>query len=81
MTNRMMDRFNIGRSEREHKNSFCGASFIWYCTSGDLVDHFKQFVEDNELGPNYLLHLSMDGPNVNLAFQEKLSKHLRANLD
>ena len=36
---------------------------------------------DNELDSNYLLYLSMDGPNVNLAFQEKLSKHLRDNLD
>ena len=36
---------------------------------------------DNELDPNYLLHLGMDGPNVNLAFQEKLSKYLGDNLD
>ena len=34
----------------------------------------------NELDPNYLLHLSMNGSNVNLALQEKLSKHLRDNL-
>ena len=45
------------------------------------MDHFKQFVVDSELDLNYLLHLSMDGPNVNLAFQEKLFKHLRDNLD
>ena len=35
----------------------------------------------NLIDPIYLLHPSMDGPNVNLAFQEKLSKHLRDNLD
>ena len=46
------------------------------------MDHFKQLVVDNELDPNCLLHLSTDGPNVNLAFQEKLlSEHLRDNLD
>ena len=38
-------------------------------------------VVDNEFDTNSLLHLSMDGPNVNLAFQEKLSKHLRDNLN
>ena len=31
-----------------------------HCTSDDLVDHFKQFMLDNELDPNYLLHLGMD---------------------
>ena len=35
---------------------------------------------DSELDPNYLLHLSMDGPNVNLAFKDKLSKHLKDHL-
>ena len=38
-------------------------------------------VVDNEFDTNSLLHLSMDGPNVNLALQEKLSKHLRDNLN
>ena len=70
-------------SYSEHKivNRYCGSPFLGHCTSDDLVDHFKQFMLDNELVPNYLLHLGMDGPNVNLAFQEKLSKYLRDNLD
>ena len=38
-------------SESEHKvlNRYCGSLFIRHCTSDDLVDHFKQFVVDNEL--------------------------------
>ena len=70
-------------SESEHKalNKYCCSLFLGHCTSDDLVDHFKQFVVDNELDTNSLLHFSMDGPNVNLAFQEKLSKHLRDNLN
>ena len=86
-TNRLVDKQYDGYvqhwSESEHKvlNRYCSSLFLWYCTSGDLVDHFKQFVVDSELDLNYLLHLSMDGPNVNLAFQEKLFKHLRDNLD
>ena len=35
----------------------------------------------NELDPNYLLHLSMNGLNVNVAFQEKLFKYIRDHLD
>ena len=60
-------------SESEHKvlNRYCGSLFLRHWASDDLVDHFKQFVVDNELDTNYLLHISMDGPNVNLAFQEK----------
>ena len=45
------------------------------------MDHFKQFMVDNKPERNYLLHLSMDRPNLNLTFQEKLSKYLRDNLE
>ena len=73
-TNRLVDKQYDGYiqylSESEHKflNRYCGSLFFGHCTSDDLVDHFKQFVVDSEVDPNYLLHLSMDGPNMNLAF-------------
>ena len=76
-TNRLVDKQCDGYvqygSESEHKvlNRYCASLFLGHCTSDDLVDHFKQFVVDNELYRNYLLHLSMDGPNVNSAFQEE----------
>ena len=85
--NRLVDKQYDGYvqywSDSEHKivNRYCGSLFLGHCTSDDVVDHFKQFMLDNEIDPNYLLHLGMDGPNVNLAFQEKLSKYLRDNLD
>ena len=36
---------------------------------------------DNELDPNYLFHLSMNGANMNLAFHEKLFRYIRDHLD
>ena len=86
-TNRLVDKQYDGYvqywSEGEHKdlNRYCGSLFPGPGTSNDLVDHFKQFAVDNELDSNYLLPRSMNGPNLNLVFQEKLSKHLRDNLD
>ena len=62
-------------------NRYCGSLFPEPCTSNDLVEHFKQFAVGNELDSNYLLPRIMNGPNSNLVFQEKLSKHLRDNLD
>ena len=86
-TNRLVDKKYDGYvqywSEGEHKvlNRYCGSLFPGPGTSNDLVNHFKQFVVDNELDSNYLLPRSMNGPNLNLVFQEKLSKYLRDNLD
>ena len=69
--------------ESEYKvlNRYCGSLFLWHCTIGDLLDHFKQYLVKSEFDPNYLLRLSLDAPNVKLAFQEKLQKHLRDNLN
>ena len=57
-------------------NRYCGSLFLGHCYSDDLVDHFKHFMADNELNPDYLLHLGMDGPSTNLAFQRKLGEAL-----
>ena len=79
--NRQYDRYVQYWSESDYifLNRYCDSLFLGHCNSDDLVDHFKQFVVDNELDPNYLL-FTMDEPNVNLVSHEKLSKHLRDNL-
>ena len=39
-----------------------------------LFGHFHYFIKELGLNPN-LLHLGMDGPNINLKFQQDLSKY------
>lgn len=56
--------------------SYCGSLFVGHCTNENLIEHFEHFGEDMQWNPSNLLHLGMDGPKVNLAFQEKLSKSL-----
>ena len=57
--------------------SYVGSLMIGHCTADDLVSHFNLFMK-NKLGlnPAFLLHIGMDGPNVNKSFQRKLSKQL-----
>ena len=50
--------------------SYCGSLFVDYCPSETLVEHFFEFI--NYLDINYILHIGMDGPNVNLKFQKLL---------
>ena len=53
-------------------NVYGGSIFIGHCDSNNLVEHFHELLRALEVEPKYLLHLGMDGPNVNLSFQEKL---------
>ena len=86
-TNKLVDKQYDGYiqywSDSEHRvvNRYCGSLFIGHCNSSDLVDHFNHFMMEMELDTKYLLHLGMDGPNVNLCFQEKLMKALKESLD
>ena len=43
-------------------------------TSDNLVEHYEHFAKELNLDSNYLLHKGMDGPNVNLLFEKKLTK-------
>ena len=45
----------------------------------DLVDYVNTFLKDLDLDYNYLIQVSMDGPNVNLSFKEKLHLSMEAN--
>ena len=46
-----------------------------HCTNEDLIEHFEHFKTEMQWDSSYLLHLGMDGPNVNLAFQRRLQSH------
>ena len=52
--------------------SYCGSLFVDHCFSEKLVEHFFSFIEKIGLHINYMLHLRVDGPNVNLKFQKLL---------
>ena len=51
---------------------YCGSLFVGHCTAGDLVSHFNDVGIRMKWDPKYLLHIEMDGPNINLSFQKKL---------
>ena len=57
-------------SEKENRViiAYCGSLFVGHCTAEDLVSHFNEFGIRMEWDPKYLLHIRMDGPNVNLSF-------------
>ena len=57
-------------------NAYCGSLFVGHCNSDQLVEHFNEFVENLSLDCKFLLHIGMDGPNVNLSFEQKLMLQL-----
>ena len=81
-TNRMVKKQHDGYfqywSPKEDKvvNVYAGSVFIGHCDSDDLVTHCNELLINLNVDSQYLLHLGMDGPNVNLAFQKKLLTEL-----
>lgn len=57
-------------------NHYVGSLFLGHCNSEDLKDHFFEFARSAHLNVKYLLHIGMDGPNVNLKFQKLLNAEL-----
>ena len=57
--------------------AYCGSLFVDHCPADKLVEHFFTFIEKIGLDIKFMLHLGMDGPNVNLKFQTLL---LQSNL-
>ena len=57
---------------------YAGSLFVGHCNADDLVEHYNHFVDKLELKSDYLLHLGMDGPNVNLSFENKLESNLES---
>ena len=62
-------------SENQISNIYAGSCFVGHCSSDQLFDHFHHFIKELELNPKLLLHLGMDGRNVNLKFQQDLVKY------
>ena len=60
-------------SHEEIVNSYCGSIFIGHCCSlYDLVQHHHEFENAMELDTTFLLHLGIDGLNVNKKFASVL---------
>ena len=63
-------------TKKEVCTTYCGGLFVGRCSADDTVLHFYEFMKKAGLDPTLLLSLGMDGPNVNLSFQNKLLKEL-----
>ena len=50
-----------------------------HCSADQMVDHFLDFKKRVNWDNSLMLHLGMDGPNLNKSFQKKLSKKLEEN--
>ena len=50
---------------------YCGCGFVGRYSSEQLL-HFMGLTEEMQWHSDYLPHIGMDGPNVNLKFQEDL---------
>jgi hypothetical protein len=67
------------KSENCVVNNYIGSLFVGHCFSSDLVEHYLEFKKRLNLNDHLLLHLGMDGPNVNLAFERQLEAHMLEN--
>ena len=77
------DAYLIYWSEKTHliEHAYIGSLFVGHCDADDLVKHYQEFVRQYGLENDYLLHVGMDGPNVNLSFEKKLAKLLEEGSD
>ena len=50
--------------------------FVGHCTVVDLLENYEEFVKQLDIDFMFLLHFGMDGPNVKLSFEEKLTQKL-----
>ena len=53
-------------------NSYCGSIFIGHYSHKNLIQHYHEFENAVELDSTLLLHLGMNGPNVNKKFASVL---------
>ena len=53
-------------------NCYCRSLFVGHCTHEQLIEHYYEFTKNLKLDSSFLLHLGIDGPSVNNAFQQKL---------
>ena len=69
------DAYLLYWSNRHNKmvNSYVSSLLIGHCKSDDLVEKYNEFDKIMQLDSNYLLHVGIYGPNVNLSFECKLA--------
>ena len=60
---------------------YCGSLFVGHCTAEHLLDHFFHFMKNLNLDSDFLISISMDGPNVNKSFEKKLWKCFNEKLE
>ena len=78
-SNNMTDIYNIGQMKlMKLLTHAVDLLFIGHYTSENLLGHYKAFAEKMKLDSSFLLHLGMDGPYVNLSFEQKLIDNLNA---
>ncbi|HBK83112.1 MAG TPA: hypothetical protein DDZ41_05870 [Flavobacterium sp.] len=58
---------------------YVGSVFIGHCNAEQIKDHFYELGHKIKWNINYLLHVGMDGPNINLLFIKNLTKELLEN--
>ena len=58
-------------------NCYCGSLFVGHCTHVQLTEHYHEFAKNFKIDSSFLLHLGMDGPSVNNAFQQKIFHELQ----
>ena len=68
------------KERNEVANAYCGSLFIRHCTADNLLQHYEEFTHKLNLDSSLLLHLGMDGPNVNLSFERKLIDSLESEV-
>lgn len=56
---------------------YCGSLFVGHCDAQQLRSHFYEFGKKLGWNVDYLLHLMMDGPYVNLKFHRELEEELK----
>ena len=56
-------------SRRHNKviTAYVGSLHLGHCTADQMVEHFHTYIKDLKLNVCLLLHLGMDGPNVNIS--------------
>ena len=58
---------------------YCGTIMVDHCPAEKLLEHFLEFTEKINLDLKLILHIGMDGPSVNLKFEDllKSSRHIK----
>ena len=69
----------MSETYNEIVNTYAGTLYLGHCTADNLVTHYKEILQKLNLTSSLLLHIGMDGPNVNLSFMKKHSLDLLEN--